>query len=138
VLWIADVGQGALEEINRQPLTQAGANFGWKRFEGDQLFADVPAPGAVSPVHVYGRSAGCSITGGVAYRGSIEALADSYLFGDFCTGVIRGLRHDGQSLVEVADLGIRAGQVVQFGTDHNGDVYAVSLSGEIRRLVASG
>jgi len=137
VLWIADVGQDAREEVNRRPLTEAGANFGWKRFEGDRLFADVPAPGAVSPVHVYETSTSCSITGGVAYRGSIEALADSYLFGDFCTGVIWGLRHDGQSLVEVVDLGIRAGQVVQFGTDQNGDVYVVSLSGEIRRLVAA-
>jgi len=58
------------------------------------------------------------------------------VFGDFCTGTIWGLRQSGGAIAEMA-LGVTATQVVQFGTDLNGDLYAVRLNGEIRRLVPS-
>jgi glucose/arabinose dehydrogenase len=137
VIWIGDVGQNSTEEINRQPLNQPGANFGWKRFEGDQFFADVPAPGAIGPVHTYGRDSGCSITGGAVYQGPITALADTYLFSDFCTGVVWGIRHDGSAVAEVEDLGVRVPQIVQFGTGPDGALYLVSLGGDIFRLTSN-
>jgi len=134
-LWIGDVGQGSWEEIDREAAGTKGINHGWKRFEGNAFFADVPAPGAAPPIHTYAHSAGCSVTGGVVYHGPITDLAGAYLFGDFCTGTIWGLRQSGGVVREVAALGVSATQVVQFGTDLNGDLYAVGLNGEIRRLV---
>lgn len=134
-LWIGDVGQNRQEEINREPAGAAGTNHGWKRFEGDLFFADVIAPGAAGPIHTYNHGPGCSVTGGVVYRGPISDLDGAYLFGDFCSGTIWGLRQSGATVTEVEPLGVNATQVVQFGTDLNGDLYVVRLNGEIRKLV---
>ena len=74
-VWIGDVGQGRREEINREPSGVSGTNHGWKRFEGDLLFDDdVDAPGAAGPIHTYPHGPGCSVTGGVVYRGPIVDL----------------------------------------------------------------
>ncbi|MFT7647853.1 MAG: hypothetical protein ACI8Y4_002603 [Candidatus Poriferisodalaceae bacterium] len=134
-MWIGDVGQGAREEINWEAAGVGGRNYGWKRFEGDQRFSDVDAPGAVSPIHVYSHSDGCSMTGGVVSRSGVPALEGVYLFADFCRGTIWGLRQVGGVTVEVAPLGIAASQPVAFGVDPNGAVLVAELSGRVRRIV---
>ena len=62
-LWVADVGQGAYEEVNT---IQRGGNYGWDCREGahDHETAGCPASGLIDPVAEYGRSLGESITGG--------------------------------------------------------------------------
>lgn len=141
-LWVADVGQDDREEINFAPAGQgAGANYGWSAMEGTRDFDGSGAPaGHVPPVFEYDRAAGrCSITGGVVYRGeAIPALAGTYLFSDLCDGVVRALEVSGGSVTGERDLGVGADQVVSFGQDAAGEVYVLSLTGEVARLDPQG
>jgi uncharacterized repeat protein (TIGR03806 family) len=87
-LWLADVGQGAYEEVNT---IQRGGNYGWDCREGAHDFetAGCPSSGLIDPVAEYGRALGESITGGYVYRGSQpSSLVGRYLFADFVSGRI--------------------------------------------------
>ncbi|HEX8802968.1 MAG TPA: PQQ-dependent sugar dehydrogenase, partial [Acidimicrobiales bacterium] len=96
-LWVADVGQNTWEEVDLLPADDGagkGANLGWDRMEGSHPFeSDEPAEDTVLPVFEYSHDEGCSITGGVVYRGdAIPELDGAYLFGDYCNGVLRAVR----------------------------------------------
>jgi glucose/arabinose dehydrogenase len=143
-LWVADVGQNAFEEIDLLPAAAgsgAGANLGWNEMEGAHSFEGGSNPdGAVLPVFEYDRSGGgCSVTGGVVYRGAaIPELTGAYLFTDYCVGQIRALRaRDGQT-VEERTFDAEAGALVSFGEDAAGEVYVLSLDGPIYRIDAGG
>jgi glucose/arabinose dehydrogenase len=143
-LWIADVGQGDWEEISvalaRQQWAR-GLNFGWSAFEGTHRFHDdQPTQGHVAPVFDYAHGdQGCSITGGVRYRGS--ALGDlwgAYVFSDFCSGRIRALPVDEAGDVgEPVDLA-QLDRVVAIRADRQGELWVVSLDGDVRPLVSAG
>ncbi len=138
-LWIGDVGQDAREEINRVAFAQAaGANFGWNLMEGTTSFAGSAPDDHVPPVYEYetGGPQGCAVTGGVVYRGTqIPELHGVYLYADACNGTVRGLLVDADGeVVEQADLGVDGGQVVDFVTDADGEVYVLDLGGSVRRL----
>src|SRR5262245_13638844 len=82
-LWVGDVGQSALEEVDRVVL---GGNYGWRCFEGTRNtgFACGSPPATLPPVAEYGRSVGTTVTGGYVYNGTaVPELAGRYLFGDF-------------------------------------------------------
>jgi glucose/arabinose dehydrogenase len=142
-LWIGDVGQDAIEEVDL--LTAAdgggrGANLGWNEMEGAHPFEGGSNPdGAVLPVFEYDRSGGgCSITGGVVYRGStIPQLTGAYLFTDFCAGQIRGLRAVDGQVTEEHTFEAEGSELVSFGQDADGEVYVLSLAGPIYRLDAA-
>jgi glucose/arabinose dehydrogenase len=92
-LWAGDVGQNRTEEID---IITRGANYGWAVMEGSKCFGGSACSrtGLVLPVAEYGRDSGCSVTGGRVYRGSrIASLEGVYLYGDFCSGIIWGLRY---------------------------------------------
>ncbi|QYG91693.1 PQQ-dependent sugar dehydrogenase [Iamia sp. SCSIO 61187] len=139
-LWIADVGQNALEEIDRLPAGAIlGANLGWSRFEGsdekfpDRRLADGPL---VGPVFEMAHADGwCSVSGGALYRGeAIPDLAGAYLFGDFCKPGLSAIRLDGDTVAETAVLDDAAATVVSVDTDAAGEVYVLSLDGVVARL----
>ncbi len=149
-LWIADVGQNTWEEVNlltRESGLGKGANLGWDLYEGTEEFADTdPAPGAASdgpfvePVYTYRHDPGCSITGGVVYRGEkIPSLVGTYLFSDYCDPTIRGLRTDGpaqaDSKFNAIDFEVTSSQVVGFATDAEGETYVLSIDGGLFRIV---
>ena len=98
-LWIADVGQGSIEEINVAPATDGvnagrGSNFGWSAFEGSQPFNDdVTAEDHAAPIFEYDHSGGrCSISGGVRARGDgAGPLAGWYVYADYCTGEVMAI-----------------------------------------------
>ena len=96
-LYIPDVGNSKLEELNYQPATSPGGeNYGWRILEGTICFDFLPMPcsadGMTSPVTEYAHSQGCAIVGGAAYRGSsYSALQGVFIFADFCSGRIWGL-----------------------------------------------
>lgn len=124
-LWVADVGQNAIEELNRVPLDREGVNYGWRLREGTQPFrGGEKPPGAVDPVYEYTHdSGGCSITGGGVYRGdAFAALRGAYLFGDYCLGDVQALLPSGQ----VLDLGVSVTALSSFGTDDDGEMYVLS------------
>ena len=93
-LYIADVGQGDLEELNVQPVnSKGGENYGWRCMEGNSKFNTDSCPKAstfTSPALEYDHNEGrCSITGGYVYRGSkYPAMDGLYYYGDYCSGHI--------------------------------------------------
>jgi hypothetical protein len=142
-LYIADVGQGSFEEINRQPAGTIGAlNYGWRIMEGFHCFNPNPCDmsGLTLPIFEYDHSLGnCSVTGGYVYRGpSIPALTGAYLFADFCTGRIWTLRQTGGNWASTELLDTTY-NISSFGEDQAGEHYVVDLSGGIvYRLVDTG
>jgi Ca2+-binding RTX toxin-like protein len=138
-LFIADVGQGEWEEIN---LGQAGANYGWRIYEGpEQRTTDPLGGGALTfPIHVYDHSVGNVITGGYVYRGTSEGLHGHYFFADFGSnryftlhlenGEWVATERTGQIMADVGTVNLPA----SFGEDAMGNLYVVDLGGEIFRL----
>lgn len=141
-LWIGDVGQDSWEEVDFEAAgSKGGLNFGWDLFEGTHPFEGKPdSPETVPPVHEYPLDGStCVVTGGYVYRGKdIPALAGAYVFADFCLGRLDALRlRDGHE-PQVVELGPIIENLASFGEDANGELYALSLSGPVYRLVAAG
>jgi glucose/arabinose dehydrogenase len=140
LLYVADVGQNAWEEISVVDVTaDAGANLGWRTMEGRECY---PAGsmcvqgGMVMPVHVYGHDVGCSITGGIVYRGAaLPALVGRYFFADYCSGVIEGLRYEDGAAAGLVNTGESLGTVTSFGTDPEGEMLVVTDDGLVFRMV---
>lgn len=129
-LWIADVGQADIEEINRQPANLGGVNYGWRCYEGSQPFntQGCPAQSELTfPVAHYTHDNGnCSISGGYVYRGStysdIEGL---YFFADFCSGLI-GTVDENDSVILHGNF---SGMWTGFGQDVNKELYIIDMNG---------
>ncbi len=138
-LWIGDVGQSALEEIDG-PLSHggAGANLGWSAFEGtERLNEDQEAPDAIPPTLVYGRDRGCSVTGGYVVRDTdLRSLYGRYLYGDYCQGELRSFipARRGGDARDDRPLGVDVPALSSFGEDAAGHIYATSLNGPVYRL----
>ena len=139
-LWIGDVGQNKWEEINFQPASSPGGeNYGWKVYEGSQVYSKGEAPGAVFPVAEYSHeeTGGCSVTGGYRYRGQeIPSLVGTYLYADYCTGDMWGLRRVGDAW-QVQTLLLTEANITSFGEDQAGELYVVDQRGSILRLRAA-
>jgi glucose/arabinose dehydrogenase len=142
-LYIADVGQDAREEVNLATNAQSGLNYGWDILEGTACYgaATCDRTGLTLPVFEYEHGAndvnGCSITGGYVYRGTaIPELAGRYFYSDYCRGFVKSFLASSAGIVEQRDWNLNsAGQVVSFGRDGAGELYVVSASGHIFRLV---
>lgn len=137
-VWVADVGQACVEEIAvLDPDTDAGANLGWSVFEGSRPFLGELEVPHHAPVFEFGRSGGfCAVVGGEVYRGSvIDGLVGSYLFTDYCASEIFVLEPG-------SDTAIATGVEIQTPLDitahPSGELYVVSMVGEIHLLVPAG
>jgi len=137
-LYIGDVGQNAYEEIDFLPAgAPSGVNFGWNYREGLHPFQGTPPNdlALVDPVAEYAHDQGCSVTGGAVYRGA--ALPDwqgVYLYGDYCTGLIWGLRRSPDGSWQQGPLFETGGNITSFGEDEAGEIYLADYSGTIYRL----
>jgi glucose/arabinose dehydrogenase len=139
-LWIADVGQNRIEEINAVGPTAEhpagwGVNFGWSAFEGNDRFnEDVADPGdLVFPVWTYTHDEGCSISGGAVYRGTVIAgLAPAYVYSDYCAGMVWAFDlASGRNVVLVEGLD----DVSSVRTGPDGELYVLERSGTISKLI---
>ena len=142
-LWIGDVGQDVLEEIDAVTARQfesGDLNFGWSAFEGSERFnSDQEAPGAIAPVFEYSHEdGGCSVTGGYVVRDeSLQSLYGRYLYGDFCLGQLRSFTADpSEQARDDRELGVEVPALSSFGEDRQGRIYAVSSEGPVYRLTA--
>ncbi len=142
-LYIADVGQNAIEEIDVVPADRAGLNFGWPIMEGTTCYqqASCDRSGLVLPVLEYTHEAtdGCAVIGGHVYRGqAIPALQGQYFYGDLCAGLVRSARVvDGQVRDEhdwTSQVG-RVPQLTSFGVDSHGELYVTQQTGGVSRIV---
>jgi hypothetical protein len=128
--WIGDVGQGAVEEVDRLAAgTGAGTNFGWRIMEGNSC-TGFPGPYPCSdpaltpPVLTYSHSFGCSITGGYVYRGAaVPALVGQYLYADYCSGRIWAAQGAGADPWVSTELGATGYAITTFGEDEAGELY---------------
>ncbi|HUP44984.1 MAG TPA: PQQ-dependent sugar dehydrogenase [Thermoanaerobaculia bacterium] len=142
-LWIADVGQDRLEEVNLQPSTSMGGeNYGWRRMEGSMCFnpsTNCNDGSLTLPVIEYGRSGGaCSVTGGYRYRGTMNPrLRGVYLYADYCNGVISGARENAGGSWSSELLLDTPWLISTFGEDANGELYVADHAddGTLARIV---
>ncbi len=143
-LWIADVGQGRFEEVDRARRSAGGgrgANFGWDQYEADSCFeGPCTAKGKTFPLASYEHgSNGCAVTGGYVYRGRRSpALAGRYLFGDYCSGRIWAVSAGGAARQRPVLLKDTSLAISAFGEDEAGEVYVVDYDGgRLFRLAGS-
>jgi cysteine-rich repeat protein len=152
-LYIADVGQDHVEEVDVQPASSTGGeNYGWDVFEGSSCFEPTPPAdmcpahdGFVFPVLEYLHTEGCAVTGGYVYRGcALPALRGTYFYSDYCSSFVRTFRGVSGGVAqnlddrsdELAPGGGRAlNNVVSFGEDARGEVYILDQDGEVYRIV---
>lgn len=140
-LWIGDVGQGDIEEVDLLAAGESGVNFGWNTMEGSTCYAEDPCDedGLTLPVVEYTHDeGGCSVTGGYVYRG--EAMPDLdgvYLYADYCSGKLWGAGQDSDGewmSSEPVETGL---SISSFGEDGNGEIYLSDLaSGTIYQVAA--
>jgi len=129
-LWVGDVGQGAMEEVDRVDL---GGNYGWRCFEGTRMNTDVSCgvPGPfIPPVAQYGRSVGVTVTGGYVYRGTrFQGLVGRYIFADFGFGTIFSIDAAAQGVLNMT-AGFSSGLTPSsFGEGLDGELYVVDYGG---------
>jgi glucose/arabinose dehydrogenase len=137
-MWIADVGQNAVEEVNFQPASsKGGENYGWRIMEGDRCFnppQNCNREGLVMPVLTYTHDQGRSITGGYRYRGNaMPAFRGTYFYGDYVSGRIwaatpQGDRWQSREVLKT-DLNISS-----FGEDAAGELYVIDHRGTVYRM----
>ena len=130
LVYIADVGQETVEEVNVVPLDAAGTNFGWPVFEGTlEFYGGEPHSDVTDPVRELLHEDGhCSITGGEVYRGSaIPELDGHYLHADWCRGLVESFRYDGAEVVDIVDWTeeLNVEMPSSFGVDADGEVLIV-------------
>ena len=137
-LWVGDVGWEQWELIFR---VERGGNYGWSIREGRQ---SVRPEGRLGPTPIlpptvdHPHAEAASITGGYVYRGSrLKDLVGTYVYGDYQSGKVWGLKHDGRRVTwrgPLADTGLR---LVSFGEDNAGELYLVEheRTNQVYRLV---
>ena len=134
-LWTADVGQGAWEEVNKEPASSSGGeNYGWRRMEGNHSFnGGTPPPGHDPPIYEYANEGpNCAVTGGYVYRGSsIPDLVGAYVFADYCGDQLRAINNEGTGH-RLLDEAVNS--PASFGEDNNGELYVLSLGGSAFRI----
>ena len=141
-LWIGDVGQNAVEEINKvaSPLPNTGLNFGWRCYEGSVAYNTsgcVPVGNLTMPVAEYQHSTGgCSITGGYFYTGSMYPnFQNKYFFADYCQNRIGYVNASNAITYSATFTG--SNNFTTFGEDLNGELYIASAGGIVYKVIDS-
>jgi glucose/arabinose dehydrogenase len=155
-LYIADVGQSAWEEVDWQAAdSPGGQNYGWRIMEGDHCYnppTGCDQTGLTLPVYEYGHDVGCSITGGVVYRGAaIPTVQGAYFFADYCANRVWSFKMNGGAAGPTTEWtaalapqtpGLAIASIVAIGVDGAGEMVLVDRGtgsdGELWRIVSSG
>ncbi len=147
-MYIGDVGQGAIEEVDVAPAGVGGLNFGWRCMEGTNCTGSsgctCNSPALTLPVHQYTHSSGCSISGGYVYRGTaLCGIQGTYFYADYCSAQITSFRYDGTTVSNITNRtgelapggGLAINSVTSFGEDASGELYICDHGGEIFKIV---
>ena len=140
-LYIGDVGQNAWEEVDFTPRRSAGLeNYGWDVYEGRARHEDKSPNSAgklVFPIVVYPLGGHCAVVGGFVYRGSaVPSAKGRYFYGDNCSGTVWSLRVVGGRARSVRREPFKLDSLSSFGEDSRGELYAVTLGGNLYRLTS--
>ncbi|WP_419554066.1 PQQ-dependent sugar dehydrogenase [Candidatus Poriferisodalis sp.] len=139
-LWVSDVGQQCIEEVNVLAPDEGGANLGWNAYEGTRHFVGDELSNHRAPDFEYRHGRGlCAVIGGHVYRGSqLEWLAGRYVFADFCGGDIYAAAVEpGAQPDEVWHLGVSTPRPVGFAVDGAGELYVIDIETGVWRLTAN-
>lgn len=142
-MWIADVGQASLEEINfRAAGTSGGINYGWRCYEGNNPYNTTgcaPPANYVFPIFNYphnGATGGFSVTGGFVYRGAeFPSLQGYYICADYVSANIWLITPNGSGGWTSTRQSGLPGSISGFGEAEDGTLYAVSLNGPVYKVV---
>jgi glucose/arabinose dehydrogenase len=137
-LWIADVGQGLYEEIDRAPVGAEGTNWGWNQREGFHPYnGGAQPPNGVDPLVEESHADGwCAVIGGYVYRGTaIAGLGGAYLFGDLCRSELSAAVQSVGVVSAQADFPVGLSQPTTFGEDHDGELWVADLGGTVSKVV---
>ncbi len=144
---IGDVGQNEWEEIDFAAAGTSGKNFGWRCYEGTEVFdasqnaTCATASAFTPPIYAFDHGSGCSVTGGFVYRGATHPeFNGTYIFSDYCESTLRFLnkKADGTwGVTQTVDAGISGEGLSSFGEDVQGEIYAAILSGVVYRINVS-
>jgi glucose/arabinose dehydrogenase len=139
LLYIADVGQSRLEEIDVNAATSAGLNYGWNVSEGSSCFATDPCDttGITLPVLEYAHDAngGCSVIGGFVYRGNdFPEIQGRYFYSDLCSGWLRSFVFNAGAATDQREFVASMGTVISFGEDGRKELYVITAAGELLRV----
>ncbi|MDH3455333.1 MAG: PQQ-dependent sugar dehydrogenase [Gemmatimonadota bacterium] len=142
LLYIGDVGQNAWEEVHVAPLDVGGLNYGWNEMEGRHCFGmgGCDQTGLTLPPVEYGHDNGCSVIGGIVYRGTALAdVAGHYFYSDWCGGWLRSFRYVNGAATAHSEWAVGdIGNVLTFGEDAARNVYIGSQNGRVYRLIPDG
>jgi putative heme-binding domain-containing protein len=134
-LWVGDVGQDKWEEVC---LVHASENHGWNVIEGYEPHSEKyrrEGEKLTPPLYAYPHSFGVSVTGGYVYRGSKSPSFDGvYIFGDYETRRVWGLKATDGKVESVRELGESPLHISSFGVGDNGEIYVVGYEGSIFHL----
>ncbi|MBB5020350.1 hypothetical protein HNQ59_003669 [Chitinivorax tropicus] len=142
LIFIADVGQHEREEVNVVTEGAAGLNYGWNITEGTRCYPNGDSCNTADqtlPVLEYDHGQGCSITGGLVYRGSkIPALQGHYFYSDFCRGWLKSFAYRDGVVEQITWPVENVGNIVSFGQDGQQELYVLSSKGgAIYQIVAN-
>ena len=138
-LYVADVGEVSWEEVDVEPASQPGLNYGWHIMEGAHCFNPDPcsSAGLILPRIEYSHADGCAVMGGYVYRGARSpALVGQYFFSDLCSGWLRSFTFSNNAVATRTlwspDVGLSSPH--SFGQDANGEIYVVDGAGTVYRI----
>lgn len=131
-LYVGDVGQDVWEEVN---IVRRGGNYGWNVREGFAPFSEEyrrEGETYLDPLFAYQHGLGFSVTGGHVYRGTrSDSFRGVYIFGDYNTRRVWGLRQNHGRAEEVIEIATAPDPIASFGVDQRGEIYLVTYKGGI-------
>ncbi|MFT5356966.1 MAG: hypothetical protein ACI9KE_004193 [Polyangiales bacterium] len=139
-MYIGDVGQNRFEEIDYQPAaSMGGENYGWNTMEANSCFPSGNScnrDGLELPIAEYNRDGGaCSVTGGYVYRGScLTDIQGLYFYADYCSNQLWSIDRDNDGEPVPRDEFL-ASNVSSFGEDGFGELYIVSVTGSVYKVI---
>jgi glucose/arabinose dehydrogenase len=142
-MYIGDVGQYDVEEVDFEPANTPGRNYGWNILEGDICYKPTTGcdgSGTQLPVLVYPHTPRCAVIAGYVYRGQkLPSLRGSFLYADYCTGDFGKFRMQDGVAIEQNDLTADLNPtgmtfITSFGVDNQGEIYVVAREGVVYRV----
>lgn len=140
-LYIADVGQGAWEEVNAGP-NVPGVNWGWDDREGRHCYEPMTGcltAGRTEPVTEHSHNSGwISVIGGVVYRGTcFPDLVGTYFYGDYGQQGLWAFKLTAGQAMNDREVVPNVGALTHVNHDATGEIYVVTQDGRVRRITAT-
>ncbi len=134
-LWLADVGQDRVEEVD---IVHRGENHGWNVYEAFEPFSKQYRKEDrtyTAPLFAYRRKYGNSVTGGHVYRGDkSSSFYGVYICGDYTSKRIFGITQENGALKMARQIGVVPQRIASFSEDEAGNLYAVGYEGMIYQI----